>query len=38
MSSVVSILKRDDAQNSLRDVFLNYIHKKIPTKLQNYDE
>lgn len=38
MSSVVSILKRDDSHNSLRGVFLDYVHKKIPTKLQNYDE
>ena len=38
MSSVVSILKRNDQDNGLKDVFFNYVQDKVPDKLKNYNE
>ena len=38
MSSVVSILKRKDQDNGLKDVFFNYVQDKVPDKLKNYNE
>ena len=36
-SSVVSILKRNDSNNSLKDVFQSYIKKQIPLELTDYN-
>lgn len=38
MSSVVSILKRNDKNNSLKRVFLGHVKDSIPETLKNYDE
>jgi len=38
MSSVVSILKRNDEDNGIKEVFFNYVHDKVPERLKNYNE
>ena len=37
MCSIVSILKRNDRDNSLRYVFQNYVFKQVPDNLKNYN-
>ena len=38
MSSVVSILKRNDEDNGIKEVFFNYVHDNVPERLKNYNE
>ena len=37
MCSIVSILKRNDNDNSLKYVFQNYVFKQVPDNLKNYN-